>query len=424
MDDDFFRAEVTAAKNHRWIGSVRFATPPSFTVWTTVAVLAGLVIGTTICNATYARREHVEGILLPATGLIKLAARSEGSVDAVTAAEGAHVRAGDIILSLSTNRVSKALGDTSAVISSEINSQRARLAEDIATTEKLGNQQAEEYRTQIQSLARQLAEIDAQADIETRQVSSLATMLGKMEPLVAKGYISGLQIQQQRDAKLSAESQLSALYRQRLELRQQRDDAQSRAAQLPLATLGKINELRRQASQLGQSLASNEADRTSLLRAPVDGVVSTMLVKPGQMVALGQALATVVPDGAPLQAHLMVPSSAIGFVHEGLDVSLRYQAFPYQKFGLQKGVVASVSHSALTADQVSELAGKRMDDAFYRVVVKLSTQHVMAYGKPERLMSGMSTEADIYVDRRRLAEWLFEPLLGMRRQWGASNGGH
>ena len=49
------------------------------------------------------------------------------------------------------------------------------------------------------------------------------------------------------------------------------------------------------------------------------------------------ALASLVPAGAQLQAHLYAPSSAVGFVRAEQPVLLRYQAFPYQKFGHQHG---------------------------------------------------------------------------------------
>jgi membrane fusion protein len=50
------------------------------------------------------------------------------------------------------------------------------------------------------------------------------------------------------------------------------------------------------------------------------------------------------------------------------------------------------------------------------VIVKLDMQHVMAYGNPQPLQAGMQLEADILLDRRRLIEWVFEPVFSLTRR--------
>jgi membrane fusion protein len=129
------------------------------------------------------------------------------------------------------------------------------------------------------------------------------------------------------------------------------------------------------------------------------------------------ALASLLPADAKLQAHLFAPSSAVGFVRANQVVQLRYQAFPYQKFGHQAGEVAQVSRSPL---QTAELAGLPMPAAvsasgepLYRITVTLDRQSVAAYGQAQALSPGMQLEADVLLDRRRLIEWLFEPVLGI-----------
>jgi len=116
-----------------------------------------------------------------------------------------------------------------------------------------------------------------------------------------------------------------------------------------------------------------------------------------------------------MQAQLLVPSRAIGFIEPGSRVVMRYQAFAYQKFGQQYGHVTDISRSALSPADVATLIGERPQTAqpMYRVQVALDSQHVLAYGKPEPVRPGMALEADILIDRRRLIEWVFEPLYGM-----------
>jgi len=231
-----------------------------------------------------------------------------------------------------------------------------------------------------------------------------------------EGYISLLQFEQEQSLALSDESQYKSLIQQRYSTQQQLSALNDQLAQLPLTTLVKINELQRQLSQIEQTLAQNEATRDSVLRAPSDGIISSLLVRPGETAQVGQALLAIVPNDASLQAQVLVPSQAIGFVHPGTEVVLHYQAFPYQKFGLQKGKVLTVSRSALSPNEVTLLLGGGQNlstDPLYLVRVDLTSQKVRAYGRDEPLRPGMALDADMLLDRRLIFEWLFEPLLGM-----------
>lgn len=164
-------------------------------------------------------------------------------------------------------------------------------------------------------------------------------------------------------------------------------------------------------------MAENDVARESVLRAARAGTVTAVLVKPGQSVEAGQSLLSLLPKSSPLEAQLLVPSSAVGFIHAGTAVVLHYQAFPYQKFGVQRGAVAEVSRSALTPAEVTQILGETPPPTpLYRVEVKLAAQHIDAYGKRQSLLPGMALDADLLLDRRRMIEWIFEPLYGMARR--------
>jgi len=227
-------------------------------------------------------------------------------------------------------------------------------------------------------------------------------------------------VQQQEAAALESEAQFKALARQRIDAQQQIDAQQELLRQLPLSAAVQLRESERRRADIDQALAQNESTRSTVLRAPQDAIVSSVLVKPGQALAPGQVALALVPSGSDLEAVLLVPSRAIGFIEPGNAVVLRYAAYPYQKFGLHAGRVKSVSHNALNPAQVSSLSGLAPGEAMYRVTVALDDQSMDAYGRQEALKPGMALEADILLDRRRLIEWVFEPLLGIGRQLAAT----
>ena len=90
-------------------------------------------------------------------------------------------------------------------------------------------------------------------------------------------------------------------------------------------------------------------------------------------------------------------------------MSLRLAAFPYQKFGSIGAVVQEVAASSNLPDGAASYT-----EQFYRVTAVLESQNVMAYGRQQSLLPGMTLEADISLDHRSLLEWLLEPLFSIK----------
>jgi len=97
-----------------------------------------------------------------------------------------------------------------------------------------------------------------------------------------------------------------------------------------------------------------------------------------------------------------------------MEVLLRYQAYSYQKFGQAQGRVREVSSTAMRPEELTlpgaTLASGAASEPLYRVRVELDRQAVMAYGTEQLLKSGMVLDASIVLERRRLYEWVLEPL--------------
>jgi membrane fusion protein len=123
-----------------------------------------------------------------------------------------------------------------------------------------------------------------------------------------------------------------------------------------------------------------------------------------------------VPSGATLVARLYVPSRAAGFTRPGATVLVRYDAFPYQKFGQHEGKVLSVSTAAVAASEIVGLAPspENPGDPLFAVTVALPAQSVGDGAQTRPLQAGMRLEADLLQETRRLYEWILEPLYTAR----------
>lgn len=422
--ESLFRQEVLKARQGSWLGDIAIASPLARWVLLTLAAALGASVVLFLFLGHYTRRESVVGQLVPSGGLLGIAAPAPGTITRVLVHQGDRVHAGDVLLEISSTQDNSTLGDTHLLVGRQLQLQRQRLKSDLATQQQLATQQLDALQDKARLLEAQLAQVTDQVGLQKQQVASAQALLERIRPLGAKGYVSALQIQQQEASVLEARTQYKTLIRQQLDARQALAAVRQQMTQLPLDAATRQNETERQLATVRQSIAQNEVQRAVLLRAPRDGTVSAVIAKPGQTVAAAQPLLSVLPTGSRLQALLLVPSRAIGFVEPGSRVVLRYEAFPYQKFGQQYGRVADISRSALSPAEVGVLVGQQAREPLYRVQVDLDRQSVPAYGKVEPLKAGMALQADILMERRSLIEWVFEPLYGIghRLAGGPSHG--
>lgn len=407
-----FRREALQAKQQHGLGDIRLATPLSAGILTLSAMVLVTALLSFAAFGEYTRRVRVSGALAPVMGLQTMTAPASGRVQRLEVREGQEVRAGQVLAVVSTERQSLA-GDTAGTVMVQLRAQHVRLGIDLGDLSRLEAQQSTGLEQRVALLRAQLGALGAQCDLARQQAANNAALLARIAPLGAKGYISAFEVARQQAAKLETEAQVKALDRQLIELRQQLAATKDQRAQLPLTIASQRSALERQRAGIEQSMAQVEADRAAVLRAPQSGRVSAVLVTAGQPVSTGQALLAIVPSGSPLEAQLLIPSHAAGFVRPGQRVAIRYAAYAYQKFGLQVGTVQQVTQNALTQAEVGALLGGQVPpEALYRVRVRLDRQHVTAYGRQQALKPGMTLEADLLLDRRHLLEWVFEPLYG------------
>ena len=148
-------------------------------------------------------------------------------------------------------------------------------------------------------------------------------------------------------------------------------------------------------------------------------MVTAIVGHPGQTVSADAPMLKIVPQHASMQAELLAPSSAVGFIHEGERVLLRYSAFPYQKFGEYWGTMATVSDAAISAEEAKLFLGRGGADYTDRPVLSRhchpDSQFVRVYGEERRLPASMQVQAYALLDRRQLYEWILEPLYDIGR---------
>ena len=406
MTESLFRQEALDAKKHSFLGNISIAQPLSLWVYAVAGLLCACMILMFLILGEYTRRTTVTGSLVPNLGLATLVAPIQGVVNGASVNEGDIVSKGQSLMSIGQPRLSVQGVDIASQVLSEISNRKAAL-------EEMGIAKLQQTDAQISGFGSQLfiaekERVQLAAEIQTKreQWKLAQDGLKRYESLAVSQYISQIQLEQQKNAVLTFQADLQAIERQLNEsqrgISQLRQSIEELQAQRRNIFASGIN----YKASLMQEQRIQEGNAGISVQSPVDGLVSSRIIEPGQIVQAGQPLLSVLPKSSKLEAHLLVPSSAMGFIEPGDIVLIRYQAYPYQKFGHYKGTVKTLTRNIVSTDAQSK-------QSYYRVIVQLNKQSVLAYGKQEPLRPGLSVEADILGDTRKLYEWLFEPIYAL-----------
>lgn len=411
-----FRPEALSNRQRDWLGSIQLIRPVSLALLTGFVVVVAVAVAAYLTLGEYTRKARVSGYLVPDRGVIRLVAPQLATVVESHVSEGGAVHRGDVLFVLAVGQATLS-GDTQAAVQSSLALRERSLHGAARQRSQLEQTQIAALDTQVADMRRELAAMAAETDLQRQRLALAQDALTQYESLRNDNFVSNAQVRAKAEDVLGVKAQLQGLERQRATRLREIAALQAQRNELPLRAQAAQGEIDRDLAALAQAGAESEARQRIVVRAPQDGVVTGVLAAPGQNVTPAAALASLLPADAKLQAHLFAPSSAVGFVRANQTVQLRYQAFPYQKFGHQAGEVAQVSRSPL---QAAELAGLPLPAAvsasgepLYRITVTLNQQSVAAYGQAQALSPGMQLEADVLLDRRRLIEWLFEPVLGI-----------
>ena len=419
-DLQLFRAEVLAERGTQWLGTVLIVPRKSHRFFTLFALLALTGVLGLIFFAEYTRKARINGWLVPHDGVVRVVAQRAGVVVGLHVTEGAAVRKGDKLVTLSDELQSR-LGATQEQITQLLAERRASLIDERRQRQQLLGQRQKALVGRTETLRAELAQVTEEITLLRSRVTIAERAETQHKQLQPLGLISDLQLQKVAAETLEQRARLAALERTRLAAERDLMNEEAALRDLPLNIGREIAILERDIVGLEQEQAEAEARREIVLLAPLDGTATAIQAELGTTVSTDVPLLSIVPMNSRLEAHLYSPSRAVGFVRPGQHVSLRYEAYPYQKFGLQHGVVTSVSRSSVSpAELPPQLSGvtslTKADgtspEPIYRITVGLASETVTADDRP--LQPGMLLSADVELERRRLYEWTLEPLYALQ----------
>jgi len=430
--------------------AILIAEPSRFGLALVVAVL-GLVLSALVWS--FVGRADVivtaHGVLAPESDVRRVYAPIDGELADIYMEAGQPVSQGDVLARLNARgaveaathaleaqlkledaeREWKQFPERKALLERKV----AALKQQIEAALQLHERRTAEGTTKLAEAQRaQLQQARSELDNARRTRDTARVELDRFQRLLALpggGGVSELQVEAKKSAYLAAENALRVAQSRLGELDFRLSQETARASvelesgdqeltrlriQYDAAAREIANEEDKLRLQLQTArLAANAAERIRfenidkdnflLIIAPVSGVITDVAsTQPGDKIQANTPLGGIAPKDARAVLKMDIAERDRAFLREGLPVKLKFNAFPYQRYGLIDGRLEFISPATSPAAQSKE--------PVYEGHVTLSRDHYEVADMRYPVRYGMTATAEIIVRERRLIDLALDPF--------------
>jgi hemolysin D len=382
-----------------------------------------------------------QGRLEPKGNTIRLDAPVAGTVETISVREGQPVQKGQPLMALQSDIVNADLQQAQVKLEGLLNRKTQLMA--------IKSQLESSFSTARQQVKAQAVSQQATIDKAQKQQNSLQDSVSLIQNLLEKDHV--------KIARLNALSQQGAIPRSQVEdaerimiqnsqqLQKTQTDIQQAQAEVQkqqseyqrimrdgeLSLSDKTKQVKELQSQIID--AQSEAGQTQnlikslqyqrqqrVLYSPANGTLFQLLIQqPGAVVQPGQAIAQIAPKTARLVFRAQMDNRETGFLRVGLPAKLKFDAYPFQDYGLIPGKVnwiSPTSDPSPSADAASVVPSPSAPKSNrFTVEIELAQTTIQAKGKAIALKAGQTATAEIIIRQRRVLDLFLDPFRKLKQ---------
>ena len=401
--------------------------------WVVLALT--LVMATFVAWASVATIDEVavtEGQVIPAGRVMRIEIQDGGIVEEVLVEEGQRVRKGDAMLVMDPTTMVSSL-EEALVSRAALSLRRARLQAlvderepDYSGVEEkyldLAEEQMRLHRQTLESMAikrkilqNQIKQYEAEiSEINTRertlkqQFALIQEEYATYEELFDQGLVGKTEFFSLRRQFLQVQDSIHQVPIRRIQVTERLTESRNRLLKLREDALQEwITELSETSEQLRrfeQIIKRSEQNVVQLsVTAPVDGMVHNLAVSsPGEVAKPGETLLEIVPLNQQLVVEVRIATRDIGHIQVGQPASVKFTTFEFARYGAAPGRLLSLSPTSF----INEETGA----TYYKGIIGLDRNYIGADPDDNRIMPGMTVQADLKTGEKTLVEYLLKPI--------------
>lgn len=450
-NDNRLRSLTEALEDHSAEGiAILTAEPWRFTQVTVIAMVALML--SALVWSFFGRADVIvtaQGTLLPESEVRRFYAPVDGELANLYIAEGQPVSKGDVLARLNARGAIEAA--TNALDAQlklenaerewrEFPDKKALMERRVATLKQAMELEEHQHQRRVAEGTSKLAEgqraqlQEARTNLDDAQrarsaAKEEADKYARLFALPGGGGVSQLQVESKKNALLAAENAIRVAQSRLGELtaRQSLESGQAKAQletsgqelaklrlQYEAATREAANaedklRLQLQTARLISEAAARirfeniDKDNFLLIVAPVDGIITDVTATQlGDKIQANTPLGGIAPKNARPILKTDIAEYDRAFLREGLPVKLKFNAFPYQRYGLINGTLEYISPATKPAPQTKQ--------PVYEGRVTLERDHYLVADTKYPLRYGMTATVEVVVRERRLIDLALDPF--------------
>ncbi|AVH69907.1 HlyD family efflux transporter periplasmic adaptor subunit [Nostoc sp. 'Lobaria pulmonaria (5183) cyanobiont'] len=159
-----------------------------------------------------------------------------------------------------------------------------------------------------------------------------------------------------------------------------------------------------------QLIATKLQIQQRVVRSPINGVIFELpTTKPGAVVQVGQRIAQIAPTKTDFVLRANMPNQDSGFLKVGMPVKVKFDAYPFQEYGIVPGKVTWISPDS----KVSQTPQGNIET--YELEITLDQQYVQNGNKRIPLGAGQTANAEVIIRQRRVIDFVLDPFKKLKK---------
>ena len=420
-NNGLFRQEAINYQKAKWMGKALLIKGCSAWLVFLLSIIFIIVLILAVIFSTYTRRINVPGEITTQPRAINLFSTQQGFIINSHVKVGDKVKRGDPIYELDVSQTTQ-LGNVTQKTIESINNQIKNISEIIETLK-------ENKQITLNALKQQIDEYnkfhqDSLLLVKNAEkgMSEMYESMQNYADYQKKGLINNEQFNNQRYLYYQQQNSYQFLQNQiiqeNLSIIQLNSELVTKIADFD----NKISEYQFQLNALQRQLTEVNAKGTLIISAPSDGRIESLSVTDGQMVKTDDSLAQLIPANTDsYYLVLWAPNESVPYISVNDKINIRYEAYPYQKFGQFSGKIMSISKVPASSQEMSTYSSSPLSQnninyqAYYKVMVSLDKQQMAKFNNKIKLTNGMKADITLFLEKRPIYQWMLSPFYDIQK---------
>ena len=415
-----FRQEALENKKQQWEGKALLLAGASPWLISLISLSFVIFICGFLYFCEYSRRIDVSGEVITLPHSVNIYAPQQGYITKTYVKVGDEIKKGDPIYAIDLSHTTSS-GNVSAETKIALEKQVLNLEEITRNLKQNRYVTAGNLKSQFKKYTESNKETRKLVESSRQGVESMRKGLKSYEEYLTRGLINKDQLANHRSLFYQQQSSYQNLNSQaiqeELQVAKIESDLLTQIAEID----SQISQNQYQLNELRRKLIESAAQESVIVSARSDGVVESLSVTSGQMVAAGNSLAQIMPvKDIKYYLLLWLPSSSLPYINVGDGINIRYNAFPSEKFGQFPGTIDLISKLPASKQELSQYSSALTDpkgeltDNYYKVLVSIHRTDFSDKGKMMYLSHGLKSRAIVFLEKRPLYQWMFTPFYNIK----------